>query len=94
MAELFGLKERQLALTEIRAKLKELEPINSFLQAENTDGYYRISFGQYKTTLYCPDRETINALVLAHKKQLVGEIRSLAEKNGVVFDEKEEASLK
>ena len=93
MAKIIGLKEKQLALKEINHKLKCLEPINEFLNAQNSSGVYTISFDSFKSFLLCKDEETIKNLVLAYKKELVAEIRSEADKFSIEFDEAEEASL-
>lgn len=94
MAQIIGLKEKQLALKEINSKLKALKPVNDFLGAENTSGRYTISFGDFKTNLLCNDNDTIKALVFAYKKELVTEIRDQAEKYSIEFDEDEENMLK
>lgn len=44
MARIIGLKEKQLALTDINNKLKSLIPINEFLNEINPSGIYTISF--------------------------------------------------
>ena len=48
MARIIGLKEKQLALTEINQKLKSLIPINEFLNEINESGLYTISFTKNK----------------------------------------------
>lgn len=44
MARIIGLKEKQVALSEINQKLKSLIPINEFLNEPNPSGFYTISF--------------------------------------------------
>lgn len=48
MAKIIGLKEKQLALTDINHKLKSLIPINEFLNEINPSGLYTISFTKNK----------------------------------------------
>lgn len=94
MANIIGLKEKQLALKEINRKLKSLQPINDFLDATNSNGLYNISFGEFEAKLVCKDSDTIKALVFAYKKELVNEIREQAKKHSIEFDEDEENMLK
>lgn len=93
MAKISGLKEKQLALKEINAKLKALVPLNEFLDANNEKGLYSISFGNVKTTLLCQDKETINLLVRAYKKTIVDEIKKQAEEYSIEFDEEDKKLL-
>lgn len=93
MARIIGLKEKQLALKEINQKLRDLKPVNEFLEASNPDGVYTISFGEHKTQLLCKDQETIQALVFAYKKDMVSKIREQAERFSIEFDEEEEMLL-
>lgn len=93
MAYIVGLKEKQLVLKEISKKLKALAPINAFLSAENPSGLYTISFGDHSCHLRCDDSEQIKGFVRSYKKELVEEIRSMAEKATIDFDEDEEALL-
>lgn len=93
MPQLIGLKERQLGLAEIETKLKTLASVRDFLEKENPAGVYTLSFDKQRIKLHCPDRGPINALVEAYKKSLVAEIRELADKNAVEFNEEDEALL-
>ena len=94
MAQIIGLREKQAALTEINHKIKSLEPVNKFLESENPDGIYTLSHNKLKTPILCKDSNTIKALVLAYKKELVNEIRAMAEKYSIEFNEDDEAALK
>lgn len=93
MANIIGLKEKQLALKEITRKLKTLVPINEFLSAKNPTGVYTISFGEFQSKLLCEDAETIRSCVFAYKKKVVDEIREQATKFSIEFDEEEEKLL-
>lgn len=93
MANIIGLKEKQLALKEINRKLKALKPVNDFLDAENPDGVYKISFDRFESHLLCKDSDTIKAFVFEYKKEMVTEIRELAKKYSIEFDEEEEKLL-
>lgn len=94
MAQLIGLKERQLGLVEIESKMKTLISVKDFLEKENPTGMYTISFEKQRIKLHCPDRQNINALVEGYKQSLINEIRALASKHSVEFEEDEELLLK
>lgn len=94
MANIIGIKEKQLAVKEINRKLKTLKPINDFLAAENPSGIYTISFDNYESNLLCKDGDAIKALVFAFKKELVAELREQAEKFSIEFDDEDEKLLK
>ena len=94
MAQIIGLKEKQLALKDINQKIKSLEPVNEFLKAENPSGVYTISFGTHKSSLLCEDADAIKAFVYAYKKNLVDAIRAKAQEYSIEFDASEEEMLK
>lgn len=62
MARIIGLKEKQLALADISRKLKQLIPLNYFLQENNPSGLYTISFTKTK-----PHEETEDAPDVGNK---------------------------
>lgn len=94
MAQIIGLKEKQLALAEINGKLNSLKQINEFLTANNPSGKYTISFdNKHRISLFCHDGEAINAIVRAYKEQLVAEIRAEAQKYSIGFEDEDEALM-
>lgn len=88
MAQITGLLEKQRALSDIERKIKSLEPLNRFLQSENPDNEYAISFGNIKKTpLLCKDKNILNELVQAYKEPIVKEINELATAYSITLDE-------
>ena len=93
MAKIIGLKEKQTALKDIQQSLRSLAPLNAFIDASNETGEYTISFDAHKATLQCGDKKKIDDLVLAHKKAIVAEIKRLAEKYEIEFDDEDLALM-
>lgn len=89
MAQITGLLEMQKALKDIQAKIRSLEPLNTFLKSENNSNEYTISFQGAKAAAYCEDKELVNKLVLAQKSMIVNEINSLAEKYSITLEEED-----
>ena len=89
MAKITGLKERQLALSEIEAKLRLLENINLFLQTENTTGEYNIKFDKIRTCIVCEDKTQVNNLVASYKNTIAKAITDLAEQYSIELDQED-----
>lgn len=94
MAQIRGIKEKQLALAEITASLREIEKLKEFLAFENPTGSYTLSIDkQHKISLICKDQAVINGVVTSYKEALVAEVRQKANTFGIDFEEQEEAIL-
>ena len=98
MAKIIGLKEQKIALNQINATLKEIEPINNFLSASNPSGVYTISFEDssgktYKTKMLTPDKSNIDALVRAHKSNLSKNLLEKASAFNIALDDEEMALI-
>lgn len=94
MAQIMGLKERQLALSEINSKLNALKQINDFLTAENPSGKYTISFDKHRIAIFSPDGEAVNALISTYRNQLINELREQAKKYSIEFEDEDEALMR
>lgn len=94
MAQIRGIKEKQLALAEVTANLKEIEKLKEFLALENPTSAYTLSIDkQHRISFVCEDRSAINGVVASYKNALVDKTRKTADEYGIEFDELEEAIL-
>ena len=89
MAQIIGLKEKQEALAEIQSKIRSLETLNKFLQAENPSHEYVVSFAKTKAPIFCEEKETIDALVKAYKEKVVEEINKKSAEFSICLDEED-----
>ena len=95
MPEIIGQKERQAAMKEIRAALKDMASTNQFLEATNGTGKYSIVFEaddgtRCSAVAYTAHKEDIDKFVLHHKNIVASRVKELAERNGIALylDEK------
>ena len=94
MAQIRGIKEKQLALAEITASLKEIERLKEFLALDNPSGMYTLSVDkQHRVSFVCKDQSVMMGPVAAYKASLVEAVRKKADEFGIDFEEQEEAIL-
>ena len=94
MPKIIGQAEQLAAMKNIKAALKEMTVTNAFLEASNPSGEYIVSFKDrgghtISTTVYSADKQVIDTLAQAYKKQVVDDMMHQAEINRIELDPEE-----
>ena len=98
MPKIIDHDKQQRALKDITSALKEVAIVNAFLLTANPAGKYTVSFtdknnGKHSCTLYTPDKEDLDILVMNYKDQLKAKILNLAEEYRIALEPAEQAML-
>ena len=98
MPKIIGQAEQQKALKDITSALKEVAIVNAFLQAKNPSGKYTVTFTdasneKHHCSLFTPDKEDLDLLVLNYKDQLKTKILKLAEDYRIALEPEEQMML-
>ena len=99
MPKILGREEQEQALKDIRALLKGMKGVNSFLEAVNPDGVYQVSMidsagTRFAADIYAENKADINRLVLDHKRRVRDHIYNLAKENRIALDPEDEELLR
>lgn len=91
MPKIIGQAEQQQAMRNIKAALKDLTITNQFLETQNPDGIYTVTFkdsegNHYTTTVYSEEKHVLDSLARAYKKQVVDDAVRQAESNRIEFE--------
>lgn len=94
MPKIIGQAEQLAAVKSIKNSLKEMENTNKFLESSNPTGEYTISFknaaGQMISIgILAHDKQMIDQLALAYKKQVAADVMELAANNRIELDDDE-----
>ena len=98
MPKIIGQAEQQRALKDITSALKEVAIVNTFLQANNPSGKYTVTFTdasneKHHCSLFTPDKEELDLLVLNYKDQLKAKILKLADEYRIALEPTEQIML-
>lgn len=98
MPKIIDQAAQQKALKDIVSALKEVAIVNAFLQAHNPSGKYTVTFTdaskeKHHCSLYTPDKEELDLLVLNYKDQLKTKILKLAEDYRIALEPEEQIML-
>ena len=98
MPKIIGQAEQLAAMKSIKGSLKEMQITNKWLKASNPSGEYVVSFKDaaghtISVCIYAPDKQVLDDLARAYKKQVAGSVLELAAENRIELEDSEKQLL-